>query len=113
MTTEAEIQQQVRLLSRGDVRLFRFQCGHFELADGRRITVGVPGMSDLIGWKRMLIGPEHVGMELAVFVAIECKSAKGKPSDAQLAFIRLVNEMGGLSGIARSDDDAKEILGGR
>lgn len=110
--SESEIQANVRLLSRGNVRLFRFQCGHFELKDGRRITVGVPGMSDLIGWKKTLIGPEHIGMELAVFVAIECKSATGRPTEAQLGFIELVREMGGLAGIARSTDDAQEIIGG-
>lgn len=109
--SEAELQQQIRLLSKGDVRLFRFQCGHFELKDGRRITVGIPGMSDLQGWKSITIGPEHIGKTLAVYVAIECKSEKGRATDAQIEFIQTVSRMGGMAGIARSVDDAKEIIG--
>ena len=40
------------------------------------------------------------------FVAIEVKRIGGKPSDAQVAFIKSVQQQGGLATIAYSIDDA-------
>lgn len=114
MTTEAEIQQQVRLLSRGNVRLFRFQCGHFELADGRRITVGVPGMSDLQGWKSVTITQDMVGQRIAVYTALEIKApghrTKKDRLEKQLAFIEIVKQHGGIAGMCESVEQAQELL---
>ena len=60
------------------------------------------GSSDLIGY-RQIDG-------VAQFVAIEVKSRTGSPTAEQQAFIDTVQSMGGLSGIARSVDDARSIL---
>jgi hypothetical protein len=54
--------------------------------------------------------PKDVGNELAIFCAIEAKSPKGKVTEAQAAFLAEVKRAGGLAGIARSVDDAQEIL---
>jgi len=44
------------------------------------------------------------------FVAIEVKSAKGRPSPDQIKFIDNVNKHGGIAFIARSWDEVKEKL---
>ena len=43
-------------------------------------------------WGSDLIGITHDGR----FLAIECKSEKGKPTPEQLNFLHRVNEMGGI-----------------
>jgi|SRR6516162_7383448 len=89
------------------VRLFRMNVGYDA---EKRIAYGIPGMSDLIGWRRLLIKPIDVGTELAVFCAIELKSARGKASREQINFIHTVSAAGGFAGIAHTVDDAREIL---
>ncbi len=110
--SEAQTQQQIRLeLSRGPVRLWRNNTGTLLDKHGRPVTFGLcKGSADLIGLRTITIGPEHVGQRLAVFAAIEVKSATGRPTAEQTQFLQAVQAMGGLSGIARSVDDARGIL---
>jgi hypothetical protein len=51
-----------------------------------------------------------VGQEIPVFAAIEVKTAKGRATKDQLQFIEHIRDAGGIAGIARSVDDAKNIL---
>ena len=97
-------------LSNSTIRLIRQQSGNFLLADGRRLQVGVPGLSDLVGLRSIIVTPEMVGRRFAVFVAIEVKSKSGKPRPNQLNFIDVVAQLGGYAGIARSVDEARGIL---
>lgn len=110
--SEQRIQQEIRLaLGRGDVRLWRNNVGSLRDQSGRMVRFGLaPGSADLIGCRRMVIGDHHVGQEVAVFCAIEVKAAGGRASPEQLAFIDVVRQLGGLSGVARSVDDATTIL---
>lgn len=112
--TEADLQQEIRLLSTGNVRLFRFQCGIFELADGRRITVGVPGMSDLIGYVSKTITPQMVGQRVAIYTALEVKAPGHRTNkdrlEKQLAFIETVKSHGGIAALVDSVEQAKELL---
>jgi hypothetical protein len=98
-------------LSKPGMALWRNNCGALKDADGRLIRYGVanPGGSDLIGWRSVTVTPDMVGRRLAVFLAIEVKGANGKPTEAQVRFIRAVNDAGGLAGVARSVDDAERI----
>ena len=111
--SEQQVQQAIRLaLSRGDTRLWRNNTGTLLDKHGRPVQFGLcKGSSDLIGMRSITIGPEHVGQRLAVFAAVEVKSATGRATPEQLAFIDVVQQMGGLSGIARSIEDARSILG--
>lgn len=59
------------------------------------------GSSDLIGFT-------NTGR----FVAIEVKSATAKPTVEQINFLNIVKRFGGLAGIARSVEDAKDIING-
>lgn len=51
------------------------------------------------------------GQKIAVFVAIEVKKDdKAQISDEQLNFIEFVKKRGGIAGIARSVEEAEEII---
>lgn len=71
-----------------------------------------PGGSDLIGF----YSHTHYDLnpyEEAQFLAIEVKTATGIVSQSQRDFINLVRRHGGLAGVARSIQDAKDIIDGR
>lgn len=125
--SEADNQAQImlRLGSHPDVRLFRNHVGSgftgqfvrtvddlTILRNARRATFGLtPGSADLVGWRRLVITPEHVGQALAVFLSVECKSAAGKLRPDQQQWRAVVANMGGLAGMARTPDDAFKIAG--
>ena len=102
--TETELMRQIQLeASRQGARLFRNNCGMCITVDNRRIRFGVggPGGSDLIGWSGG-----------AIFIAIEVKSERGRVRPEQKAFIDAVRAAGGRAGIARSVDEAIQIIKG-
>lgn len=115
--SEASALQEIRL-ALGRVRgltLWRNNCGALRDRDGRVIRYGVanPGGSDLIGFRSIVVTPEHVGQTLALFAAIEVKAPGGKhpvtPEQAQ--FIAAITAAGGLAGVARNPAQARLILG--
>lgn len=125
MTSESELLQSIRLrYSRGNVRLFRNNVGvawqgewHL-LPNGdvlikrpRRVVYGLmTGSSDLIGWRTIGISEDMVGTTVAQFVAVECKSAKGKTAEEQHNFNRVVRESGGVAGFVRTISEADALL---
>ena len=78
----------------------RINSGSFEV-DGRYVRASFKGCSDIIG---MLKGGR--------WLAVECKSAKGKETSDQAAFGATVAKDGGLYVVARSVDDVMRALGG-
>lgn len=68
------------------------------------------GFPDLIGWTEVEITPEMVGLNLAVFTGIEVKKENKKPSEIQQKRISLIRSAGGMAGVARSVEDAQEII---
>jgi hypothetical protein len=98
--------------SHGDVRLFRMQAGTYRgLHDDSVVSVGVPGMSDLIGFKSILITPEMVGKKIAIYTSIEVKSSARAPfRTGQRPWLHMVDAAGGISGAAWSTDMAHAIL---
>jgi hypothetical protein len=110
-----EIDLRPLLAGERDTRLFRFQCGEYKLADNRGyIHVGVPGMSDFLGWHTVRITPEMVGRFVPVFTAIETKRLGGHTAkqrlEKQISFIATVRSHGGFAGFAFSAEQAREIL---
>lgn len=99
-------------MSRAGSVMHRNNIGAYRDDQGRVIRYGVgnPGGSDLIGWTPVLITHEMVGGMLGVFTAIEVKTPRGRPTEAQLNFIRQVQLGGGIAGIARSTEDALALL---
>jgi hypothetical protein len=112
--------------SHGNTRLFRQNSGfawqgqvieqtptRLVLAHPRPLRMGVPGLSDLGGWTTQAVVAEGGGLvPCAVYVAIECKWGRRRPTAEQEAFINVVQRAGGRAGIARSVEDAGKILHG-
>ena len=110
-TSEAAVQAAVRLeAARKGVRLFRNNVGVLMDATGRPVRYGLANESkqvndvcksaDLIGWRPVLIGPQHVGQIIGQFVSRECKRpgwhyTGNEHEQAQLAWAQLVAAGGG------------------
>ncbi len=111
---ETTLQQQIRLAlgSRTDLRLFRNQVGQLpDPRTGRPVQFGLAkGSADLIGWRTITVTPEMVGQQLAVFTSIEVKTERGHVRPEQHAWERTVSAAGGIAGIARSIQDANDLL---
>lgn len=70
------------------------------LTNARMITFGLAvGSSDIVG-----IAP------CGRFLAIEVKTPTGRATKEQLRFIEAVNNAGGIAGIARSVEDALNLI---
>ncbi len=74
----------------------------------------IDGSADWIGYRSFVITAGMVGRRIAQFVAIEAKRADGGVvSEEQEAFLNGVKDAGGVAGVARSAEDAEELLRGR
>ncbi len=81
----------------------RANVGRFYTEDGRPVRTGLPvGFSDLFG--------NRVGDARAFY--IEVKTPTGRVRPEQAAFIRAMRTRGALAGVARSVNDAQQILAG-
>jgi hypothetical protein len=111
---ETDLQQRIRLAvgTRPDARLFRNQVGSLpDPRTGRLVTFGLArGSADLIGWRTVVITPEMVGQRVAVFTSIEVKTPTGRMRPEQQAWLGVVRGSGGIAGVARSVQDANEII---
>ena len=111
---ETTLQQEIRLAlgQLPDLRMFRNQVGQLpDLRTGRPVQFGLAkGSSDLIGFKTIEVTSDMVGQKLAVFTSIEVKTAKGKLSPMQHNWLSCVNTAGGITGVARSVQDAIQII---
>lgn len=125
--TEHKIQNTIRNALAGHALIFRANVGQawagssVERLPGNRVLIhgarpfstGLPpGFSDLFGLVSVEITPDMVGKRVAVFTALEVKTASGRASDKQLAFIDAVNNNGGRAGVVRSADDAMRVIKG-
>ena len=111
---ETTLQQEIRLAlgQLPDLRMFRNQVGQLpDMRTGRPVQFGLAkGSSDLIGFKTIEVTSDMVGQRLAVFTSIEVKTAKGKLSPMQHNWLSCVNKAGGITGVARSVQDAIQII---
>jgi hypothetical protein len=90
-------------LSQAGCLAWRNDTGAYQTPERRVIRYGLcKGSSDIIA-----IAPD------GVFVAVECKTAKGRATPEQLRFIAAVQAKGGRAGIARSGVDAVQIALGQ
>jgi ribosomal protein L27 len=123
---EHEIQQRILLAcGSGDTRLWRnnvgtgwagqatkiqrrgmvaVKPGDVIVRQGRPLHAGLcVGSSDLIGYRQV--------DGVAQFVALEVKSATGRPMAQQTQFLDHIASAGGCAGIVRSVEDAQSLLG--
>ena len=78
-----------------DAVLFRNNVGMLMDRHGTPVRYGLcAGSADLIGWT--------MRRGVAVFTAVECKSASGRLSERQRRFLEVVNEHGGIGLVCRS-----------
>jgi hypothetical protein len=124
---EASVQNEIRLSAADDgLLLLRQNSGALKDQYDRLVRFGLANESramndqyksgDLVGIRPTLIGPEHVGQTLGVFVSIECKRSdwRGVRSEHEAAQERwnsLVRSYGGLAGFASSVEAARQIWG--
>jgi hypothetical protein len=114
--------------SRGATRLMRINAGMayqgrvIERTPGRLILapwypirLAPEGVSDLIGWTTIRVHDQGEGgmtETIAQFLAIEGKMGRKQPTTEQTAFLDLVRRAGGRAGVARSVEDAGNIIRG-
>lgn len=127
MSTEAVVQQQVRLaMARMGALMYRNNTGAYQDDTGRWIRYGLCNdsaqmnaqikSSDLVGIVPITIQQHHVGKVLGIFTAIECKhpgwhlTPGDKRGQAQKRFIDIVEGVGGIGGFATGPDDLARIL---
>lgn len=109
---ESQILNEIRLAVAPHCTMSRNNCGGLKDTTGRYVKFGLfnPGGADLIGWKTITITPEMVGQKIAQFVGIEVKSPTGRIRPEQENFLRVLKAAGGLCGVARSAEQAVEII---
>ena len=103
MTTESLIQSKIRVaLSQNGHRVFRANVGKVRTADGRFFDTGLPkGFSDLFGFRK----------DGQIFF-IEVKNETGHVRPEQKQFLETMRSFGALAGVARSPEEALEIVSG-
>ena len=103
---ETRLQNEIRLAVSKEVRqcvLFRNSVGTFKTSDGAFVTAGLPaGSADLIG----ILSRGGKG----IFVAMEVKLPGEKPRPDQLAFLNRIRDLGGISGVVTSVEEALDML---
>ena len=111
-TSEQSIQQHIRIAcSTGNTRLFRNNTGTLKDQHGRPVQFGLcKGSADLIGYRSITITPDMVGQQVAVFASIEVKTPTGRIRPEQQAWLDTVQAAGGIAGVARSVEDALQIV---
>jgi hypothetical protein len=129
MASEHETQQRILLAhGSGDTRLWRNNVGTGWAGQATRITTSnaqaighalrpgdvvvrnarplhaglCVGSSDLIGYRQV--------DGLAQFVALEVKSATGRPTAEQARFLAHITSAGGCAAVVRSVEDANTVL---
>lgn len=101
--TEGDIQNSIRIkLSEMGFATFRTNVGKVKLPDGRWFDTGLPkGHSDLYAVKDGRI------------YYLEVKRPGGKPSEAQLQFLKIMKERYGcVGGVVYSVEEAVELVNG-
>lgn len=98
---ESVIQNKIRCaLSKYGV-VIRMNTGNVQTQSGTYIRCGVKGMSDLL-----FVGQGYIAW-------IEVKTPTGKPSPEQIKFINRMRQLGHRAGIARSVEEALDIVNNR
>lgn len=102
MKRETEIQNKIRVaLSECGCVVHRCNTGVFYTKDGRPVTIGEKGHSDLYG---------HNADGVAFY--LEVKTPVGNASQDQIRFIEAMMRSGAIAGFARSVEDAVRIVTG-
>lgn len=98
---EIDVQNSIRLALNPHAIVFRANVGTVKTADGRYFNTGLPkGFCDLFGFRKS---------DGRIFF-IEVKNAKGKLRKDQEHFINTMISNGAIAGVARSPEDALNLI---
>jgi len=102
MTAATDLSNDIRLaLSQDGHFICRANVGKFKMADGRWFDTGLPkGFSDLFG--------NRAGDAVAFY--IEVKAGRDRLRPEQETFLAAMRARGAIAGVARSVDDARQLL---
>lgn len=101
--SEHEIQNEILLaLSKSGATVCRSNAGKVKTKDGRTIALFPKGWPDITGFR-------HSDGKM---ILIECKNQRGRLRDDQKQFDEFISQYPVLYGVARSSEDALEILKG-
>ena len=102
MTLEHKIQSDILVaVNRHGCHLWRTNTGSVKTADGRYFSTGLPnGYPDLTGYR-------HSDGKM---ILIECKNEHGRLREGQKRFATMIKQYPVLYGVARSVEDALEIV---
>jgi hypothetical protein len=91
--------------------LIEVNPGDVIIKQARPLHAGLcEGSSDLIGWTPVKITSEDVGRTVAIFTGVEVKCGRTRTTPEQAAWHDSILRAGGLSRVARSVEDALELL---
>lgn len=89
----------------------KLDVGDVVIRQARVLRAGLcVGSSDLIGWNTRVITEDMVGKKIAIFTAVEVKKPSGRATKEQINFINVVRKNGGIAGIAKSGEQAVEMI---
>lgn len=94
-------------------RLAKNVRGLFYTLDKRTKTMAglqVPGSGDLVGPTQVVVTRDMVGKKIAVYTELEVKTPTGRVADNQHDRMKFIQEIGGISGVIRSADEAVKII---
>lgn len=99
MNSETTLMRKIMVaLSEEGHFVLRTNAGVFYNANGDRVRIGFPGLSDLVGCTSK-----------GRFFAIEVKLPGEKPRDDQQKFLNAMRKTGAIAGCAHSVEEALEI----
>ena len=101
MNPETALMNEIRVAAAKNGICFRANVGKVKTMQGRWFDTGLPtGFSDLFGVRKS---------DGKTFF-IEVKTEKGKVRDSQIKFIKKMKDLNAIAGIARSVEDAIELI---
>lgn len=114
MNPETRIQNAslIAVGQRPDVLAMRLHSGCFRSMDDptKMVRVGQPGLPDTMLLVATEITPDMIGKTVAVAVAAEIKTAKGRQSDAQARWQAAFEQRGGIYALIRSPDEMTALV---
>jgi len=85
--------------------------GDVVVRNARPLHAGLhKGSGDVIAITPIVITPAMVGKTIGVFTSSEIKTKTGRVKEDQKHWIEVIQENGGIAGVARSEDDAEQMI---
>lgn len=100
MKQETIIQNKIIVECSDIAHLYNYTVGKFKTFDDRVISIGIKGFSDLFGFRN----------SDNKMIFIETKTPVGKLRPEQKQFLKVMQEKGNIVGVARTTEQARNII---